>query len=500
MRFEKKPIIINEPANAWTTECFNIVRNYLEDLERPDGEKEILYKGDRLEDLFKSMGDLINRSLSSHSCPRVAIVYHRDLDGGTAGIVAAGFIKAIYSALFGTDRNLSLEMISMNYNDRLYERTRKVLRNADLVISTDYSCSNTDHMQAIFGLTDNMKNIVYIDHHQSSVKAAQDNKLFKGFLNEPNVEYIIAERDNCSAALLTYLMCIGLTKTMYEYPKHVLDLLQDNESDMAIAVARSVPEYIMHVSLYDTFSKLAAREFSLGVNTIKHMPFELCENIKEDEDIFTHDIDSAWYKDMFRFFNITISTDVELVADMYYTRPFEVNPEKTLDTAVTKADLLRFSGMKDILTNGTLIKDYDVSIHNMCRRRNEFEVMLIFNDGSGEKSYNVAVINGFGNSFLFEESYYNHDGVILFTLDKNLNYVYSFFADKHSDNPNRLPCCKIAECLGGGGHATAAGCTIPRNLFDLYGGLIENSSEGKYVLDLSDQCVLSDFLDSIYGK
>ena len=230
------------------------------------------------------------------------------------------------------------------------------------------------------------------------------------------------------------------------------------------------------------------------------MPFELCENPKEDEDIFTHGINSVWYKEMFGFFNITISTDGVPVVDTFYTRLFEVNPKKTPDTAITKADLLRFCGMKDILANGTLIKDYDVSIHNMCRRRNEFEVMLIFNDGSGEKSYNVAVINGFGNSFLFEESYYNHDGVILFTLDKNLNYVYSFFADKHSDNPNRLPCGKIAECLGGGGHATAAGCTIPRNLFDLYGGLIENSSEGKYVLDLSDQCVLSDFLDSIYGK
>lgn len=487
MRFENETVIVKTPANQWTADCFDIVRNYLSDLEYPNREKEIIYKHDKLEDVFKGMSTLISEALTSHATPTVAIVYHRDLDGGTSAIITAGFVRAVYNTFF-YNGNCKLEMVSINYNDRLTETAKKILRNANLIISTDYSCSNSEHMREIFGSRDypSDKKVIYIDHHKSSVFASKSNAEFKEFLNAHNVEYIIAERDNCSAALLTYLMCLGVVKNLHEYPKHVLNLVQDDEADMLMAVARSVPEYIMHVSLYDTFGKLAKREFSLGVNSIKHMPFELCEESNE-EDIFTHGINCEYYSDLFRFFYVTISSD-NLSEPAFYNRLFEVNVCEIPVTRVCGSDISLFYCIDEILGKGKLIMNYDISVHNMCRRKNEFEVQLKFDDGNGAKVYNVAVINSFGNSFLFEESYYNHDGVIMFTLDRYLNFVYSFYADKHYDNPNRLPCGKIAEMFGGGGHDTAAGCTLAGNIFDRHmHDLIKYNAKGEKTLDLTSK-------------
>lgn len=498
MQFNNVQVTTKVPVNTWTKECFKIVKEYIADLEFPDLEKEVLYKGHNLGGLFKAMAVQISSALSSHQNPCVAIVYHRDLDGGTSALIAAEFIRCIYAGLVNSNGDIMLEMISINYNDHLTKRSKRILNNADLVISVDYSCSNSEHMRTIFGLRENInKKVIYIDHHQSSLKSATDNDSFKEFLNEPNIEYIIAEKDNCSAALLTYIMCMGIMQAACSCSENVLDMLQDDETDVSIAVARSVPEYIMYVSLYDTFSKLASREFSMGVSSVPHMPYEWYDETSSDQDIFLHGINSGYYEKMLRFFNITVSTDY-FKQGLSYSSLFEVPSKQLTDShkTITKNDISEYPSIESILANGSIIKDYDVRTHNMCRRKNEFDVVLSFDDGSGEaKQYNVAVINGFGNSFAFEESYYNHDGVIIYAMSKNLDYVYSFFADKHYDNPNRLPCNKIAEMFGGGGHPTAAGCTLSGNIFDTRYGFLSVVSEGEYHLDLTTSNVLSDFLN-----
>ena len=53
MQFNNVQVTTKVPVNTWTKECFKIVKEYIADLEFPDLEKEVLYKGHNLGGLLR---------------------------------------------------------------------------------------------------------------------------------------------------------------------------------------------------------------------------------------------------------------------------------------------------------------------------------------------------------------------------------------------------------------------------------------------------------------
>lgn len=466
------------PEDEFTETVVDLMKKRYNEINRHIG--HCVMSGTSLHDTSKRIRKLINTHIrnvvsSGKHTINVAIVYHRDLDGGTSAMLTASMIRSMIVECLDFYKSNTVDVFigfqSINYQDRISNNTKSFLSNADVIFCVDYSFSNHDHVDLVFGNEDAV--IVYIDHHETSYKYITDNdSKLKTAISNPKVEYLIVEYEDVSASMLCYMLYTSYNIMLGVACEYIESKDADDEGAI---ICRSIPEYVMMVSLYDTFSKYAKREFMLGVNTFPHMPFDY----KDIEDGY-------YYNYCGNSYNLRAAVglfETVCLDDRAFNRSlFTINKIPLFGVH----DLPR---IEQIYDTGNIILQYDKKINKMACMRCMFEVDLLFgyNEDGTPHVYNVAVVNRSGNSFIFEEEYSKHDGVILFAQNKHLTFTYSFFTDKHTDNPNKMPCSAIGEHFGGGGHTTAAGCTIDTNLFDPANGYIVRYEDDstRYKLDLN---------------
>lgn len=375
-----------------------------------------------VKDVFESLDNL---SLDLN----VLVLYHSDLDGNMSALATVFWIESMLDKRkFHGDYGIKFRRINYNYDlNAGHDRLDSIIDDidaADVVFIVDYSLRADNpqpHMEQILkymdsdhcnhALEDGHKNIVWIDHHLSSTIEPKDEKckaLREKFL-ECSHHLIVPEIKGLSATLICNTVANTFELMMNE------DALID------------IPDLFIFTSLYDTFHPAADIDFYYGINQIEYD----MQNITEESWLSTNMELSSYLKDITKYLYID-------------------SPESCL---------------YKLMENGELITNYADKSNEKYRSGCMFHALAIYND----TVYDVAVINGKGNSFLFGDDYYDSDGVILFYFNKYGTYTYSLFAD--TNNPDKdllLPCNKIAEEFGGGGHSGAAGFTTDCNIFEKY--------------------------------
>ena len=357
------------------------------------------------------------------------VLYHSDLDGNASAYVTDLMIHSIvsrYPDLFKC--NIKYDRINYNYN---LERCgiKADLEKCDIVFIVDYSLrADNPLMKMIYDIMTakdsakhNAKNIIWIDHHDSSTKEPpKDSDL--SYLKEirdnflsASISFVKANIKGLSAAMLCWIIC-----------EHI-EAVCNHDIDIDDLV-NNIPEMIGFVSLYDTFHPEANPDFYYAIGLL-------------DYDVQSRS-EGSWLDIMDYRKNLFIFN-----AFIEYGRIICDNDP-----------------LCELLEKGALIRTYVENSHKIYRTNTLMQTTLLFEGNQ----YSVPAINAKGNSFIFGDSYYKNDGVIMYYFNSNGTYTYSFFANENNDNPNRLPCNSIAERLGGGGHKGAAGCTLPINIFEHY--------------------------------
>lgn len=116
------------------------------------------------------------------------------------------------------------------------------------------------------------------------------------------------------------------------------------------------------------------------------------------------------------------------------------------DNLLYKSDFL-----DNALKVGKKLYDLGVKINEVAYE--EFSKEVMFN------GLKCRVLYGFGNGYVFNEHMMEYDAVIVYHKIRDGRFKYSIFSDTGSDIE------KVAKLYGGGGHASAAGFTIDKDLF-----------------------------------
>ena len=378
----------------------------------------------------------------------ILVAYHSDLDGCAS---AFGIYKMLESAL----TSLRVEEVDVvykriNYNYNLEKCMGKETREADLVFVVDYSFSTESHMRFFI---DNLKvdaDMIWIDHHDTSIKLETDGLLegdprketVETFMNMDKLHKYLYTEKGCSGALLVTI----LGKLVVEGVK---DIITDSECSLRVLYLNeyknklnefinNFPHIIEEVSLYDTFHPDASREFYYAINTVEYDPQTAMENGKNVfSDVWESLLNECWD-----------NINEELVLNDYWNG-FYINLRDSFN-------------YEELLKKGKYILEFDKQSNMIYQRGTMFDVILKFKD----KEYKAAVINAKGNSYKFEDTYYNRDCVIIFYFNNQGTYTYSIFVDENNDKIERVNAREIAEVFGGGGHTGAAGFTFNSNIFE----------------------------------
>lgn len=400
----------------------------------------------------------------------IVVLYHADLDGNVSGWMTMEYIDKLIRRNEANVSAVDVKVVPINYHYNI-ERYKDIIDDADYIFVVDYSLvSCFDHIDYLLNHTDSRTQIFWIDHHESSIVGINDSKSkyyakINEFIKDNRVSYFLYTGEGCSAALECYIVyyhyLITTRKNNTECSAELVTIPQCIANDiatinggslsktdiLAYGIAVMCPEVVVRTSLHDTFHPLAERQFNLGISAVDTSPYCM-----ED----SRSTEPAWTSILFRLRSLLDSlvddNDVEVLIGV--NAPF------------SGVFFRHVSIIDKVMDNGQILMDYDVNMHNRTRKANEYDIILSVEDQDGHvESYNVAVQNASGRtSYAFEDSYYDHDAVIIFDQAKDLNYIYSIYADKQAER--KVPCRLIAESFNGGGHATAAGWQSKFNLFD----------------------------------
>ena len=349
----------------------------------------------------------------------VMIYCHNDLDGHTSGF----FTKELcHEVAYTLNSYIEIRLSTINYGyseDKLnYPMTEPVLDDASdysrdfdpsIVFVVDYSMSKyqqNSHMQYFYDMMEAGKTVVWIDHHQSSLSLINET-------DENELGYKFMRHPNLIHLFYTE---IGVSAAMLCYMVYCAAVDDVNKRSDGVR-KHSFFEYSliypsafpMYVSLYDTFHPLSDRRFFSGMRLMHTEP------------------------DLYDF--------PEDMSDLY---------------SVPNCIWHVFETGKAIVQS-----DYMTNTMGLSSQGIEFSL-----DIDGE-IYTVIAMNRCGNSFIFEKSYDDHDAVMTVWFDNHGKYRYSMYARRNPDH--QIPCNKVAEFLGGGGHVCAAGWQLDYNVLeDIY--------------------------------
>lgn len=320
----------------------------------------------------------------------VWIYHHTDADGYCSGFIARKWFEST-----GLEIKTYACDYSTNFNQFPIEKD-------DIVVFVDLSFTE-DTCGYLINIDKITKNIIWIDHHQSSADLMRNNLMLSGLSKNWSLCLLGNNKNNYSAALLTYYALFN--------PEPNGRLIH-------------IPKFVYLVSDWDTWNHENDNSiyFNQAINSGK-----------------IHLVDSEG--------NYDKENDWEKLFDEY------INNDEIVDIFCEDAEVHKY--LDQMIERGKIVVDNKRALDARYLKANSFVFNLF--------GYRVLACNQRSNSLLFGDEIDKYDMVCPFVLHKRNGkfiYTYSIFS-----SDNNISCKDIAEKLGGGGHKGAAGFQLPFNIF-----------------------------------
>ena len=331
------------------------------------------------------------------------IYHHDDLDG----IASAAIIHQYFSDYRANDYSQA-KFVEINYST--YVSFVDVIEPGDIVCFVDYSMGpNAANFCKL--LARNSNEIVWIDHHKSSIVLINRIKTLplEGGVrigDIKNFDYLITDR--FCATFLVYQWCVSKIK--------------ENNSGV---VSDDAPMIVRYVDSWDRWTMVEpnTKEFHYGIDARELNPGEFLSVMMEvPKNIFNGYKDPSSYIEQMEYINHCIK-------------------------------------------EGKTIMQYIGHEGRRLRHRAGFNFTIVDDTKKSVRTtYNCFAMNDFCTSINFGEKYDSKDIVVAFHY-RDGRWYYSFYS--HHNKFTGLDCQEIACLLsnvygngGGGGHAGASGCTL----------------------------------------
>ena len=328
----------------------------------------------------------------------VIVIHHNDDDGRCAGAIVYHELLPVFANATPDD------FYEYRYGYKLNVRAESIENCRDIYI-VDVSIDNEllDFIQKVYDVRkDNMPNIVFIDHHQTSKDWLDEHKddVFHVFMKYTK-RFV---RIGISGSLLTWLW-----------------------SCMTEEERENIPP----------FDFTAGRtHLAINVGQKNQREYKIPEVVRyvDDWDVWIHDIPST------KYFNLGFGMEKSK------------HPTSEVWANAIYGDIGYLE--KEYISKGRILWGYQNSLNarNLSRA---FETSI-----NGIK---CLALNSTGNSMVFGNKVAEYPFVVLFYYDGvNKLWKYSFYSDETSG----VDVSEIAKTFDGGGHVHASGCHSKKFIFD----------------------------------
>ena len=333
------------------------------------------------------------------------ICHHTDEDGLASAAVIYEYLKIVNKK---TEQKSKFFFHKVDYNMELSSVLPKNIHAEDEFYFVDYSFSKESNLKYLVELSDKVSNIVWIDHHITSLDAYY-NKEFNIEYNSKIHCYFDEHNSICA------------TQLAYAYAVNSLDTSRIKMGNLDfITMPKHIPLYIEYVNSWDVWAMNMPNtiEFHHGIEAFKHTPANIFSTIFK--------------------FNSNITSKL-----------FSQNKE---DVKIVSTNMKKF--IDKIIDKGTIIKECkDLENNALCEDKG-FEFKLTNEYG---ETFNCFAVNKRGNSTIFGDRINKYDFVIGFEFDGK-QYIYSIYTSKLDYDCSALAYkLGTVDGLGGGGHTQAAG-------------------------------------------
>lgn len=322
------------------------------------------------------------------------IFHHNDPDG----FLGAAIIAKNYNL---DPRKNPQSFVAVNYPKEW--PMDKVPKN-DLVILVDVSFgANT--IGQLMSICDKSKNVLWIDHHNSSMEIIEDIKNIQGLRYFVSAFY--------SGSCLAYML-------FNTNNRKIIRLDSDYEKESYDS------------GIYKIGYQVPGGQVTNGVDNLSKLIPDWCFYIDDYDCWKEKDIKSCWF--MLAMQNLPLGDYYDLVC-MKDSKPF----------------------VENALQNGEVIYNYLMGKYER-ELPGSFECEI--------EGIKTICSNGPGNSWVFGSKYKEYDMACLFRYDgESHRWKYSLYASNESVK-NGIDCSKVAGKYKGGGHKGAAGLSSDQCLFN----------------------------------
>lgn len=330
---------------------------------------------------------------------KVLIYHHTDMDGYVSASQIVDSLKK--------EEVIYIDEIPVNYPEP--DKFPYPEKNYDTIFIVDVSFTE-DTKQCLLKLKKYSKEIIWLDHHQSSVELMKKNK---DKINEKDFKIFITTK--VCASVICYLYNQSEKESRFTDIKSIIDNIYDNIIegkewvDLEPATKDIIPEWIYYVDQWDTW---------------KH----------KDSNIET----TIAFKHTFGTYDMRDNLIKQIKNDKNIYNELSTNNEKNY--------------FKSFVSIGKFINKY-VEKDNKEKLKKSFETEL--------EEHSILCVNSDGNSMVFGDKINDYDMVCLYHYDgKENKWSYSIYSKKGG-----IDCSKVAEKFGGGGHPGASGFSTKKCLF-----------------------------------
>lgn len=330
----------------------------------------------------------------------VLIVHHMDNDGHMSAAVCIKWAKRT-AEKDGYDVNI--DHVDADYKDTLAEICKPFMdkKKYDIVYIVDVSITKLENASFLVGLLNEGMNVIYIDHHLSTIQFMNENR---NIMN--NIGGIVVT--GISASMICWIMS--------ENTKPYSDFVR-RESLSTVATAM--------INVCGTDEKLD-RSYIECLAERGYIPIGL--EYVDAYDIWDKNTHLGWSSVLEFAVNDLSVEDCEQLLD---------------DTGM----------MADLLEKGALIKQYEDKHNGLLCRQFGYEASIIYNK---ERLSVFCLNNPISSSNTFGDRVEDYDILCAYYFNGK-NWTHSFYSTKHD-------CSVLCKLLGGGGHPGAAGFQIDEPL------------------------------------
>lgn len=396
------------------------------------------------------------------NCKNVEIFHHFDADGyASAAIIGAYFLNHITGEFripvnfHSVNHRSPMKLADFNINDET------------LIFILDYSFSRKDDQDELLSLINQEKNIVWIDHHDTS-KVIEANDKFK---NLPGIRILdkngVFDPSGCYLSWIWIIAALNNIdiRNVLKHPSYSVI------TTWLLHMSTYSPKWIRLISDYDTWT-MSDRNSAPFVKALNFYGLGDTLISKNEKSFMTYYSDEIYFC---KLDDSKISGVTDPIVKFNYelrTRLVQLSHTENREWADKRVE--------EIVAFGETLKEID-SIRNKRNVQNnswestiEISVRKDIIDPKGElniegdnngiinRRFELLSLNAPGNSAMFGDEFEKYDAVSTVTFNGE-NFMYSFYSRKNNGAECHLIALAINMLYGitGGGHEHAAGCVTP---------------------------------------